>query len=791
MTPNRYIPDHIPTILIVDDERQNRRLFEIMLKPEGYQLLTAATGEEALTIVSKQPPDLILLDIMMPGMDGYQVVAELKGHIATQNIPIIMITALDDRKARMRALLAGAEEFLSKPVDRAELCVRIKNLLRLKAYSDYHDKYSHMLEGEVGSRMAELLFERDKAQQYLDTAESILLALDLDGRITLVNRYACTLLGWPCDELIGRDWNSTCIPQRKQSVLKSSFHAQIKGEYPLFENLILTKSGGERMIEWRNTLLRNESGEIIGLLCAGVDITERLRALQALRIAEERMRFALKSANVGIWDLDHTTGVLEWSEVLEFQYGLQPGTFGGTFEEFIGRVHVEDRQTLLDLIEKNTKAGTDFSATHRTVHPDGTVRWLSSAGRVFLDERDKPIRAIGISQDVTERHVLEQQYYQAQKLEAIGLLAAGVAHDFNNILSIIIGQSELLLGKLSPEDSAHRRVEEIHKAGFRASLLTRQLLIFSRKQKMEMWPLDLNHVVMESKKLLERLIGEHITITFKLHSAPLQIKADPGQIEQVIMNLAINARDAMSDGGEIAIVTSEIELDVGDLTGMPAGKYAKLIVCDTGEGMSAEVASHIFEPFFTTKKDFGTGLGLATVYGIVKEHHGTIEVQSQPGIGTSFIMHWPIIRASVAQESPTSGKKEWVTGTETVLLVEDEPAFRNLIAEVLENRGYKVLCAEKGAAALEIAGSFDKTIHLLITDVIMPGMNGAVLAEKLKQNRPDTRILFISGYTDDILVKHGSLMAGMPMMMKPFSPSDLARKVREVLDAKDPLTLAS
>jgi len=783
MTLSHYVPDHVARILIVDDEPLNRRLLEVMLKPEGYQLFTAASGEEALTIVSKQPPDLILLDIMMPGMDGYEVVAEIKGNIATHNIPIIMITALDERNAKMRALLAGAEEYLTKPVDRAELCVRVKNLLRLKDYSDYHDKYSHMLEGEVTARTADLRLERDRAQRYLDTAESILLALDMEGRITLVNRYACSLLGWPCDELIGRDWNSTCIPQRKRSALKTNFHAQTKGEFPLFENLILTKSGDERMIEWRNTLIRNEVGDIVGLLCSGVDVTERYRALQALRIAEERMRFALESAKVGIWDLDHTTGVLQWSEILGSQYGLKPGTFGGTFEEFIDHVHIEDRQSLVDSIEKNTKAGSDFSAHHRTVHPDGTVHWLSSSGKVFLDEHGKPIRAIGISQDVTERHMLEQQFHQAQKLEAIGLLAAGVAHDFNNILGIIIGQSEMLLGKLQPEDPAHHRVEEIRKAGFRASMLTRQLLVFSRKQKTEMWPLDLNHVVKESKKLLERLIGEDISINFELHPANLQIKADPGQVEQVIMNLAINARDAMPNGGKLDIATTEFVNSNGNHPlGLSVGNFAQLKISDTGEGMSAEVVARIFEPFFSTKKDMGTGLGLATVYGIVKEHNGIIEVQSEPGKGTSFIMYWPVILAPSHPDKRSEVQEKRLVGTETILLVEDEPAFRMLISDVLEERGFNILRADNGVAALELAEIFESPIHLLITDVIMPQMNGASLAEKIKIKRPDIRVLFISGYTDDILTKHGSRMEGLPLLMKPFTPSDLARTVRDVLD---------
>jgi len=655
MANSHHVPDYVASILIVDDERQNRRLLEVMLKPEGYQLFTAATGDEALTIVSKQAPDLILLDIMMPGMDGYEVVAEIKGNLATHNIPIIMITALDDRNAKMRALLAGAEEYLTKPVDRAELCVRVKNLLRLKAYSDYHDKYSHMLEGEVGSRIAELRSERDKARRYLNTAEIILLALDKVGRITLVNRYACSVLGWNEDELLGQDWIEMCIPTRIRDDLKDKFQSLLRDDLHSMENPILTKSGEERLIEWHNTLLRDEAGNVTSIFSSGTDITDRRK--------------------------------------------------------------------------------------------------------------------------------LEAQYHQAQKLEAIGLLAAGVAHDFNNILSIIIGQSEMILEKLLPEDPSRHRAEEIRKAGFRASMLTRQLLVFSRKQKTQMWPLDLNHLVKESKKLLERLIAEDISIHFDLHHAALQIKADPSQIEQVIMNLAINARDAMPQGGNLSIATTEfLNSNVNHPLGLPVGNFAQLTVRDSGEGMSNEVAAHVFEPFFTTKKDKGTGLGLATVYGIVKEHKGVIEVQSEPGKGTVFTLYWPIIQAPSREDKRSEMQGKRIVGTETVLLVEDEPVFRSLLSEVMEERGYNILRADNGVAALELAEQIKGPIHLLITDVIMPQMNGAILAERLKIKRPAMKVLFISGYTDDILVKHGRKMEGIPLLMKPFSPSDLGRKVREVLD---------
>jgi PAS domain S-box-containing protein len=272
---------HPARVLIVDDELHNRQLLEVMLGPEGLVLQTATSGEEALAMVAEQPPDLILLDIMMPGIDGYQVAAKIKSDRATSNIPVIMVTALDDRKSRMFGLSAGAEDFITKPVDRLELCTRVRNLLRLKAYGDYHDHYSQMLEEEITSRTADLRQERDRAQRYLDTAGVILLALDEAGRITLVNRYACSTLGWTAEELLGRDWLETCVPARIWDAVKGKFRDVIGGELPVYENPIVTRSGVERLIEWRNTVVRDATGRVTGSFSSGADVTERAAAVEA------------------------------------------------------------------------------------------------------------------------------------------------------------------------------------------------------------------------------------------------------------------------------------------------------------------------------------------------------------------------------------------------------------------------------------------------------------------------------------------------------------------------------
>jgi PAS domain S-box-containing protein len=658
MSPRSGVAEHPARILIVDDELNNRKLLEVMLQPEGFALLTAASGKEALAMVAQQAPDLILLDVKMPGMDGYQVTGRIKEDLATRNIPVIIITALNDRNARMLGLTAGAEDFLTTPVDRAELCVRVRNLLRLKAYGDDHDRHSQILEGEVASRTADLRDERDRSQRYLDTAAVIMLALDREGRITLANRFACTVLGWTEDELLGRDWIDTCLPARIRDVYREKLHGLMRGDLAVVENLILTRAGEERMIEWRNTLLRDDTGHVTGTFSSGTDITERTQAVEAMRTAEERMRFALKNANVGIWDMDHTTGMVRWSEILESQYGLQPGTFGGTFEAFIERIHPDDRASVRETIGEATKSGADFSVRHRTLWPDGTVRWLSGAGSFHLTGQGDAVRGVGISQDVTERRTLERQYQQAQKMEAVGLLASGVAHDFNNLLTVILTCSELVKADATVASRYGEDLREIIKAAKSARGLTKQLLAFGRQQVLLAAPLDLNGLITDMTGMLARLIGGHIKVTLALAPDLSLAFADRGQIEQVVMNLVVNAKDAMPDGGSVTIATTDVELDGSSFheEAVMHGRYVMLAVTDTGSGMTKETQRRLFEPFYTTKEaGKGTGLGLSTTYGIVKQSKGYIWVSSELGRGTTFKVYLPRSNGDVPVQAASPG----------------------------------------------------------------------------------------------------------------------------------------
>jgi PAS domain S-box-containing protein len=419
---------------------------------------------------------------------------------------------------------------------------------------------------------------------------------------------------------------------------------------------------------------------------------------------------------------------------------------------------------------------------------DGKLITVSLTGRPVRDEEGTLTHFEIIAEDVTERKALEAQLRQSQKMESVGRLAGGVAHDFNNLLSVILGYSEVLEDSLEQNKELRKHAEAIKKAGLRAASLTRQLLAFSRQQVLEPTVLSLNTVVTDMGGMLRRLIGEDIELTTVLEPLLGQVKADQGQIEQVIMNLIVNARDAMPQGGKLAIETANVELDEAFAQQHPPtlpGRHVLLAVTDTGVGMDKERQAHIFEPFFTTKgKDKGTGLGLAVVYGVVKQSNGYIWVYSEPGKGATFKIYLPRVEEALEKASQSVGPAKSLQGSETILLVEDEESLCRLTRSLLVQSGYTVLETKNGAQALQIAHQHQGTIHLLLTDVVMPGMSGRVLAENIVLLRPDTNVLFMSGYTDYAVTAHELLEAGTFLLQKPFTRDALTRKVREVLDAK-------
>ncbi len=795
------IPDHKEVVLIVDNEPRNVDLFQAMLAQDGFLFLTARNGAEARAVIEEQRPDLVLLDVMMPDMDAHEVARIIKADAAPSNIPIIMVMALDDRKSRLASLDAGAEDFVTKPVDRAELRARVRNLLRLKAFSDYFDKTNQRLESEVRSRTKDLLAsetalreERDRAQRYLDIAQVILLALDLKGRITLVNRYACEVLGWSAEELIGRSWFDRCLPERTREETRAKFQTMVSGdlaataamigEQGTIENPVIDGTGRERLIEWRTALVRDELGNLTGTFSSGTDVAARTQAIADLVAAEDRIRFALVNANVGIWDLDGSSGRVRWSNTLEAHFGLAPGTFPGTFAAVKDRVHPEDREAVLKTIAAAAASGGDFALKLRVVHPDGSVRWLHGAGHYQLDDAGQLLRAVGISQDITASRALESQYLHSQKMEAVGRLASGVAHDFNNLLTVITGYAEFLAGSLPDKSPSGDDVAEIIKAADRAAALTQQLLAFSRQQVLHTVPVDMNELINGMSAMIRRMIGEDVSVELALEPALSPTLADRGQVEQVLMNLVVNARDAMPGGGSIVIETADVELENSLFHEEPvaAGSYVMLAVTDTGTGMSRETQKRLFEPFFTTKKvGEGTGLGLSTSYGIVKQSNGHIWVYSELGVGTTFKVYLP--RSADApplapQQAPSASAVEI---TETVLLVEDESSVRDLATRILREAGYRVLIAANGANAQSLFDRHESLIDLVLTDVVMPGVGGPELLAHLHSCKPTLPVLYMSGYTEQSITTRVGLDRGIPFLQKPFTSAELLRGVRSAL----------
>jgi PAS domain S-box-containing protein len=543
-------------------------------------------------------------------------------------------------------------------------------------------------------------------------------------------------------------------------------------------------SGEHTPAQFRSTMLRLALFVVLAALICWFNAALRA-AQEGLRRSEMNFRSLVTNAPYGICRCDSTGQLLDVNPALLSLLGYSsPQDLVG---KHLGTLYADAHQwfELADHLRSATPLNGLIVEWKRK---DGTGTEVRVSGRA-VSAGDKGTAFELFAEDVTERRALEQQLRQSQKMEAVGRLAGGIAHDFNNLLMVISGYSEFLLDRLGPEPALRAPAQEIASAAGRATSLTRQLLAFSRKQMMAPKVLDLNGIVTENLKMLTRVIGEDIDLVMVPAAGLGAVRADAGQIEQVIMNLAVNARDAMPSGGKLTIETSNVSLDDDYArfhAPLRAGDYVMLAISDNGLGMDSETQSHIFEPFFTTKGPKGTGLGLSTVYGIVKQSGGYIWVYSEPGRGTTFKIYLP--RVAERAESPalvvsSAESAAAEPGTETILLVEDEANLRYLARQFLEKQGYRVIEAADGVVAMQIAVAHEGVIHLLLTDVIMPGMNGRELAQRMSEIRPNTKVLYMSGYTENVIGHNGTLDAGVRLLQKPFTLRDLKSKVREVLDS--------
>jgi len=765
-------------------------------------------------------------------------------------------------------------------------------------------------------RIEQNLREKDKRyRELIESANSIILRFDTQGRITFLNDFAEGFFGYTREELVGRNLVGTIVPEKDSS---GQDLAEMIGDllehpekYPNNENENVRRGGERVWIAWTNKAILDGNGRVVEILAIGNDITRHRQAEQALQESEEKFRLISEQSILGI--------VLIQDGLIRYVNQAVSDLLGYTVEEMLGweanafakAVHPDDLAFAMEQAEKKQRGEKDVvpSYTYRIVTKTGKIKWvdqysntviykgryadlvtlvdvterkraeerlrdseerlraqyqgfpipsytwrringdfvlvdynraahvLTNGGvahyvgkrasemyrndrpdiledlnlcftertvlkrempyRFRLTDEEKrlavsyafvpPDQVLVHAEDISERKQLEAQLAWSQKMETVGRLAGGIAHDFNNLLTTITGYAELGMMRLHPGDRVYADLQEILKASERAARLTQQFLAFSRRQIIEPKVVNLNAILADTDRMLRRIIGEDIELVTLLAENLAPVKVDPGQIEQVVVNLTVNARDAMPDGGKLTIETATVTLDeayAAHHLGVSPGEYVMLAVSDTGVGMTDEVKEHLFEPFFTTKEvGKGTGLGLATCYGIVKQNGGNIWVYSEPGRGTTFKIYLPV-EDQECEALPIRDRLGYLPrGTETVLLVEDESSVRSMAVRILREQGHRVLEACTGEEALRLVREMkNEEISLLLTDLVMPHMGGQELARRVRAERPDIKVLFFSGYTDEAAVRHGVLDPGSAFLQKPFSPAALVRKIRKLLD---------
>jgi PAS domain S-box-containing protein len=803
-------------ILIVDDSDTNLYLLRALLQGNGFAIDEARHGQDALDSARKNPPDLVVSDLLMPVMDGYTLLRHWRNDGPLRAIPFIVYTATytEPRDERL-AMALGADAFLLKPAEPEALVECIREVLEKRErgmlpsaterpaedqvlLKEYNEVLIQKLEKkalQLGKANRELLDEiaerkrtehalRESEDRYRNLFNAItdpLFVYDSESLMILaVNEAAVSHYGYSRDE-----FSTMSI-----TALSGADH----GASEIDQALYRTAPGASRRAGRHQT----RDGNVIEVELSAHKLDFAGRAAYVVQVRDvtqiRRVEAEVSQKRRLLQAVVEGTSDAVFVKDLEGKYLLfndsAARAVGMSVEEVLGRDDTalfspEDARTVME----NDRAVVESNEVHiveEHLLSGGVQRVFHALKAPYRDEDGTVIGVVGVSRDITEHRKLEEQLRQSQKMEAIGRLAGGVAHDFNNLLTIISGHAELLQSTFGASETDIESLDAIGEASARAAALTRQLLGFSRKTMLQPKVLDVNIVIEETSKMLRRLIGEDIHYTTVLAPRLNLVKVDPGQLNQMIMNLVVNARDAMPKGGSLTIETRNVELS-GDYADThldcKAGPHVMLAITDTGCGMSRDLAARIFEPFFTTKEvGKGTGLGLAMVFGIVQQSDGCIHVYSEPGRGSTFRIYLPAVDAELEEDTSFDARTD-LSGSETILLVEDDEGVRGLARRCLENFGYVVVSAADGREALAIAQSTQAPLHLVLTDVVMPTMGGPELAEHLRDQFPRVKVLFTSGYTDDAVVRHGLLSANVAFIQKPYSPKELLAKVRRVLDA--------
>lgn len=762
-------------ILVIEDSNADFLMVERHLKKNGLSVRCSRVDslEGLKQALSRESWDLVLSDYNVPQLNFLASLSQLRA--AFPDMPVIMVTGTVGEEKAVELLKLGVWDFVLKD-----------NLARLVSAIEHCLKEASECKSRLAAEQALQKSEIQYRSIFNKSPVAIAIVKCDGGTLVSVNDAWLQLYGYERHEVIGRtatELNLCAMPGDRSEFVRLI----CEGGKVLNREIQLHTKTGEKLIALYSAELIELDGESF-LQAMLTDITEQKRMENALRVSEERFQLAMQGANEGLWDWDVELDEVYYSPRWKSMLGYTDEELENHFDTWKRLVHPEDMEPALARVREFLEGrSSGYEGEYRMRHKEGHYLDILSRGFPVYDGQGKALRMVGTHEDITERKELEEQFRQSQKFEAIGQLAGGVAHDFNNILTAITGYSHLVLGKLNGNDPVQHYVEEIIGAAERAAALNQSLLAFSRKQTVAMAVIDLCDVVKKFEAFLRRLIREDIELKITCIDEPLAVLADRSHIEQVIMNLVANARDSMPNGGKLCIETMTVTLDQSFVEAHgygETGNYALFSVSDTGEGMDKETKSRIFEPFFTTKEQGkGTGLGLSMAYGTIKKHDGFINVYSEPGRGTTFKIYLPRVQATAGAGNMESREDAASSGgTETILVGEDDATLRMLSTRVLSHYGYRVIEAVDGQDAVARFLEYGDSIHLVILDAVMPKKNGREAFDDMKRLRPDLKVIFTSGYARNIFGENCTFDDTTDFINKPYSPNKLVTMVREMLD---------